>query len=154
MLDKIKQQLNSTSVIQSVFSLKSLPISSPFNPHFLPAHHHFKGELLQPPQSLHYEEVYLIAIQNLSVSKHFLNSQLRLPSLTWCSKATCSSIFAPLLHCSSRMRVHISLANLPAFQFCTPGKSMHFNYANLHHHLPIKAGQSSVHPLNYEVFGR
>lgn len=41
-LDKIKQQLISISAIQFVFSFKPL-ISTFFNAHFLPAHHHFKG---------------------------------------------------------------------------------------------------------------
>lgn len=93
-----------------------------FNPHFLPAHRHCKRELLQPPQRLHYEEIYLIAIQNLSISKHFLNSQVMLPSLTWCRKASCSSILAPLLHCSFRTRRRIPPANLPLSNSALQGK--------------------------------
>lgn len=152
-LDKTKQQLISISAIQFVFSFKPL-ISTYFDAHFLPAHHHFKGELRQAPPNLHSEEVYLIATQNQSISKQFPNFQLRLLSLKWYSKASCACIFPALLHCPSRSRAHILLASPPAFQFCTPGKSMHFNYPHLRHRLPSRQHtQSSAHPFNCAPFG-
>lgn len=120
MLDKITQQLSSISVIQFVFTFNTLPIPSPCSIPTFPAHYHFKGEPLQPSQSPHYE-VLLTATQNLSVSKHCLNSQLRLPSLTQCRKARCSSISVPILHYSSGMRAHSLLANLLLFNFVLQG---------------------------------
>lgn len=94
MLDKTKQQLISISAIQFVFSFKPL-ISTYFDAHFLPAHHHFKGELRQAPPNLHSEEVYLIATQNQSISKQFPNFQLRLLSLKWYRKQAAPAFFLP-----------------------------------------------------------
>jgi len=146
-LDKIKQQLNSIRIIWFVFSLKILPYPSHcLIPTFFPTHHYSKGELPQPPQSLCCE-VYLTATQNMSISKHFLKSQLMLPSHTCCIKASFSSIFAPLLHGSSRMRARTLLANLLLFNFALQGNQcISITHTYVTTYQSRQERQSSVHP--------